>query len=75
MEDLERRGHSLNEIGSSDSFSVSLIMDILEIAAGVDRDELRSAPLSALAELAAPVSDALNDSFSTGDDPDVPGEV
>lgn len=41
LEDLEARGHAFAELTDPEGFSFRLILDILELGAGVPREELR----------------------------------
>ena len=41
LEDLEKRGHKITELSDPDGISFILQLDILELGAGVPREELR----------------------------------
>lgn len=69
IEDLEARGYDLDSI-TGGQFSIKLMLDLIELAAGVDRETLRSLSLKDIEKLAGPVAAAINESFKGGPDPE-----
>ena len=77
LEELEKRGYTLQQIGSMEGVSATFLIDILEIVCGIDRCIIEDLPLSALNTLYGEVSESLGESFESGyaDDGEVPGEA
>ena len=78
LEELEKKGYTLQQIGSMEGVSATFLIDIIEIVCGIDRKVIEQLPLSALTTLYEDVSEALGESFESGyvdDGGEEPGEV
>lgn len=63
LADLESRGYDLDTVTGAKGFKLQLIIDLLDLAAGVPIDTLRGLPPAALTELAEPVAAAISEAF------------
>ena len=72
LEDLEKRGHKITELSDPDGISFILQLDILELGAGVPREELRKYR-RARAVIAA-ITAELEEVFSLDEEEEYSGE-